>query len=137
MMKYSFMSGQTPFRDPEVFETDPLPEGFRYRDTQDADLAFALRPVLVGERPLNTVFRGMPGTGKTTAVRAMEPMGYTKFYERVRRLEGLYPVATRQRRKGQGRTWEIVVRDGVAGQHTGLYFHTFTSIRHPSTGVGN
>jgi len=50
---------------------------------------------------------------------------------------GGYPVATRQRRKGQGRTWEIVVRDGVAGQHTGLYFHTFTSIRHPSTGVGN
>ncbi|WP_067051946.1 ORC1-type DNA replication protein [Methanofollis ethanolicus] len=63
------MSDQTLFRDPDLFEFDRLPEQFNYRDTQVKDLAFALRPALRGTRPLNTVLRGPPGTGKTTAVR--------------------------------------------------------------------
>lgn len=63
------MSDQTLFRDPDLFEFDHLPEQFHYRDTQVRDLAFALRPTLRGSSPLNTVLRGMPGTGKTTAVR--------------------------------------------------------------------
>lgn len=63
------MSDQTLFRNPDLFEFDRLPEQFHYRDTQLEDLAFALRPALRGTRPLNTVLRGPPGTGKTTAVR--------------------------------------------------------------------
>lgn len=63
------MADQTLFRDPDLFEFDRLPEQFNYRDTQIKDLAFALRPALNGARPLNTVLRGPPGTGKTTAVR--------------------------------------------------------------------
>ncbi|MDD4256098.1 MAG: ORC1-type DNA replication protein [Methanofollis sp.] len=65
------MSDQTLFRDPALFEITHLPEVFNYRDTQLEDLAFALRPALRGVRPLNTVLRGIPGTGKTTAVRLL------------------------------------------------------------------
>jgi len=63
------MSDQTLFRDYSVFEITHLPETFNYRDTQLQDLAFALRPAVRGSTPLNTVLRGPPGTGKTTAVR--------------------------------------------------------------------
>jgi cell division control protein 6 len=63
------MSDQTLFRDPDLFEFDRLPEVFNYRDAQMEDLAFALAPALGGASPLNTVLRGLPGTGKTTAVR--------------------------------------------------------------------
>ena len=63
------MSDQTLFRDPAIFETTHLPEVFNYRDTQMNDLAFALFPAMRGFSPLNTVLRGPPGTGKTTAVR--------------------------------------------------------------------
>lgn len=65
----SLMSDQTLFRDPSIFETTHLPEVFNYRDAQMNDLAFALRPAVRGFSPLNTVLRGPPGTGKTTAVR--------------------------------------------------------------------
>ncbi|WP_067048863.1 ORC1-type DNA replication protein [Methanofollis ethanolicus] len=64
------MSDQTLFRDPDLFEITHLPEAFLYRDAQVEDLTFALRPTLsYGASPLNTVLRGIPGTGKTTAVR--------------------------------------------------------------------
>jgi cell division control protein 6 len=63
------MSDQTLFRDPDLFEFDRLPEVFHYRDAQMEDLAFALAPALGRASPLNTVLRGLPGTGKTTAVR--------------------------------------------------------------------
>jgi cell division control protein 6 len=69
MTHHPLMSDQTLFRNPDLFEFDRLPEQFHYRDTQVKDLAFALRPALRGTRPLNTVLRGPPGTGKTTAVR--------------------------------------------------------------------
>ena len=69
-MKHSpLMSDQTLFRDPDLFDFDHPPEEFNYRDTQMNDLALALRPAVQGFSPLNTVLRGPPGTGKTTAVR--------------------------------------------------------------------
>jgi len=59
------------FRDEHVFEIDYLPETFRHRDSQLESLKFALRPAVRGSRPLNTVIRGPPGTGKTTAVQKL------------------------------------------------------------------
>ncbi|QYZ80145.1 ORC1-type DNA replication protein [Methanofollis formosanus] len=62
---------QTLFRDPAVFESAHLPEVFNHRDTQLEALAFALRPAFAGYRPQHAVLRGVPGTGKTTAIRLL------------------------------------------------------------------
>ncbi|QSZ68147.1 hypothetical protein RJ40_11910 [Methanofollis aquaemaris] len=53
-------------RDPALFEADRLPEAFEYRDAHLDALAFAF-----ALRPQNTALRGVPGTGKTTAVRLL------------------------------------------------------------------
>ncbi len=62
---------ETVFRDSEVFDPDFVPEQFNFREAQMRELAFQLRPGLRGARPLNTVCRGPPGTGKTTTVRKL------------------------------------------------------------------
>ncbi len=62
---------ETLFRDPEVFDPDFVPEQFNFREAQMHELAFQLRPGLQGARPLNTVCRGPPGTGKTTTIRKL------------------------------------------------------------------
>jgi archaeal cell division control protein 6 len=62
---------ETVFRDPEVFDPDFVPEQFDFREAQTRELAYQLRPGLQGARPLNTVCRGPPGTGKTTTVRKL------------------------------------------------------------------
>jgi len=59
------------FRDESVFEIDHVPETFRHRESQLESLKYALRPAVRGSRPLNTVVRGPPGTGKTTAVQKL------------------------------------------------------------------
>ncbi|MFB6127142.1 MAG: ORC1-type DNA replication protein [Halolamina sp.] len=59
------------FRDERVFEIDYVPETFRHRESQLENLKYALRPAARGSRPLNTVVRGPPGTGKTTAVQKL------------------------------------------------------------------
>ncbi len=59
------------FRDEHVFEIDYVPETFRHRESQLESLKYALRPAVRGSRPLNTVVRGPPGTGKTTAVQKL------------------------------------------------------------------
>ncbi|TAJ43883.1 ORC1-type DNA replication protein [Methanofollis fontis] len=69
MTSTPLMADQTLFRDARIFDFDHLPETFHYRDAQVRDLAFAFRPCLHGSTPLNTILRGVPGTGKTTAVR--------------------------------------------------------------------
>jgi cell division control protein 6 len=56
------------FRDEHVFEIDYVPETFDHRESQLESLKYALRPAVRGSRPLNTMVRGPPGTGKTTAV---------------------------------------------------------------------
>jgi len=59
------------FRDEHVFEIDYVPETFRHRESQLESLKYALRPAVRGSRPLNTIVRGPPGTGKTTAVQKL------------------------------------------------------------------
>ena len=80
MKKDLLMWDETLFRDPEVFEIDYVPEQFNYRDEQTRELAFQIRPALRGGRPLNTVCKGLPGTGKTTCVKKLfeEITGTTK-----------------------------------------------------------
>ncbi|WP_410765956.1 ORC1-type DNA replication protein [Haloferax sp. DFSO60] len=62
---------ETVFRDEHVFEIDFVPETFNHRETQLQSLKYALRPAVRGSRPLNTMVRGPPGTGKTTAVQKL------------------------------------------------------------------
>ena len=71
MKKSLLMWDETLFRDPEVFEIDYVPEQFNHRESQMRELAFQIRPGLRGGRPLNTICRGLPGTGKTTSVRKL------------------------------------------------------------------
>src|SRR6056297_3784540 len=62
---------ETVFRDEHVFEIDHVPETFDHRESQLESLKYALRPAVRGSRPLNTVVRGPPGTGKTTAIQKL------------------------------------------------------------------
>ena len=62
---------ETVFRDEHVFEIDYVPEAFVHRESQLESLKYALRPAVRGSRPLNTMVRGPPGTGKTTAVQKL------------------------------------------------------------------
>jgi cell division control protein 6 len=71
MKKNLLMWDGSLFRDPEVFEIDYVPDQFEFRDTQMRELAFQIRPGLRGGRPLNTICKGLPGTGKTTSVRKL------------------------------------------------------------------
>ena len=71
MKKNLLMWDESLFRDPEVFEIDYVPDQFEFRDTQMRELAFQIRPGLRGGRPLNTICKGLPGTGKTTSVRKL------------------------------------------------------------------
>jgi len=59
------------FRNEHVFEVDYLPETFHHRESQLESLKYALRPAVRGSRPLNTMIRGPPGTGKTTAIQKL------------------------------------------------------------------
>jgi cell division control protein 6 len=80
MAKRLLMWDETLFRDPMVFEIDFVPDEFLFREEQIADLAFQIQPGLRGGRPLNSLCRGPPGTGKTTTVRKLfeEIEGNTK-----------------------------------------------------------
>jgi cell division control protein 6 len=86
MKKKLLMWDETLFRDPEVFEIDYLPEQFNYRDTQMRELAFQIRPGLRGGRPLNTICRGLPGTGKTTCIRKL----FAEIEETTKKLMPVY-----------------------------------------------
>lgn len=86
MKRDLLMWDETLFRDPEVFEIDYVPEQFDYRETQMRELAFQIKPGLRGGRPLNTICRGLPGTGKTTSVRKL----FTEIEEATRKLIPVY-----------------------------------------------
>ncbi len=68
MPQHYLMGNQTLFKDIDVFEIDYTPDTINYRDMQLRQLAESVRPALLGGRPVNTVLRGSPGTGKTTCV---------------------------------------------------------------------
>lgn len=84
-MKY-LMSDQTLFRDRDVFDNDHFPDQFEYRESQLRELAFSLSPGLQGSRPVNTVLRGLPGTGKTTSVHRI----FSEVEETTRKLVPVY-----------------------------------------------
>ena len=71
MKKDLLMWDETLFRDPEVFEFDYVPGQFQFRENQMRELAFQIRPGMRGGRPLNSICKGLPGTGKTTSVRKL------------------------------------------------------------------
>ncbi|NTW92263.1 MAG: ORC1-type DNA replication protein [Methanoregulaceae archaeon] len=84
--KSLLMWDETLFRDPEVFEIDYIPEQFNHRETQVRELAFQIQPGLRGGRPLNSICRGLPGTGKTTSVRKL----FAEIEETTRKLIPIY-----------------------------------------------
>ena len=86
MRKDLLMWDETLFRDQEVFEIDHVPEQFNHRDAQIRELAFQIRPGLQGGRPLNTICRGLPGTGKTTSVKKV----FAEIEETTKRLIPVY-----------------------------------------------
>lgn len=71
MDKQQLRWDETLFKDPEVFEFDYIPEQFHQREAQMRELTLQITPGLRGVRPLNTICRGLPGTGKTTSVRKL------------------------------------------------------------------
>lgn len=71
MKKNLLMWDESLFQDMEVFEFDFVPGQFDFRETQERELAFQIQPALRGGRPLNTICRGLPGTGKTTSIRKL------------------------------------------------------------------
>jgi cell division control protein 6 len=86
MKKNLLMWDETLFRDPEVLEIDYIPEQFEFRDAQMRELAFQIHPALRGGRPLNTVCKGLPGTGKTTSVRKL----FAEIEEATKKLVPVY-----------------------------------------------
>jgi cell division control protein 6 len=86
MKKNLLMWDETLFRDPEVLEIDYVPDQFEFRDVQMRELAFQISPALRGGRPLNTVCKGLPGTGKTTSVRKL----FTEIEETTKKLVPVY-----------------------------------------------
>lgn len=86
MKKNLLMWDETLFRDPEVFEIDYVPEQFNHRDVQIQELAFQVKPGMRGARPLNTICRGLPGTGKTTSVKKV----FAEIEETTKKLVPVY-----------------------------------------------
>ncbi len=86
MKKNLLMWDETLFRDPEVFEIDYVPEQFNHRDAQIRELAFQVKPGMRGARPLNTICRGLPGTGKTTSVKRV----FAEIEEATKKLVPVY-----------------------------------------------
>ena len=86
MRKDLLMWDETLFRDPEVLEIDYVPEQFEFRDAQMRELAFQIRPGLRGGRPMNTVCKGLPGTGKTTSIIKL----FSEIEESTKKLVPVY-----------------------------------------------
>ena len=86
MKKNLLMWDETLFRDPEVLEIDYVPEQFQFRENQMRELAFQIRPGLRGGRPLNSICKGLPGTGKTTSVRKL----FSEIEETTKKLVPVY-----------------------------------------------
>ncbi len=65
---------ETIFRNLHAFDSDYIPENFKYRDSQMEAPAVCIRPALMGGRPINAVVLGACATGKTTAIRKLFEM---------------------------------------------------------------
>lgn len=62
---------QTIFKDIEVFNPDYMPENFTMREGQMQEMAYSIRPILRGGKPINNIILGPPASGKTTAVKKL------------------------------------------------------------------
>ncbi len=80
------MWDETLFKDPEVFEIDFVPDEIHFREEQMHELVYQLRPGMTGSRPLNTLVKGVPGTGKTTSIKKV----FAEIEESTRRLVPVY-----------------------------------------------
>jgi archaeal cell division control protein 6 len=85
-MRQYLHADDTLFRNSNAFELDYTPEIFNHREPQLRDIAFALRPGIRGNRPVSLILRGLPGTGKTTAVRRI----FSEIEETSRQLVPVY-----------------------------------------------
>lgn len=85
-MKHYLNQEETLFRNRDAFEIDFVPEIFNFREAQLKDIVFAIQPGLHGNSPLNLVLRGLPGTGKTTAIRRI----FSEITETTQRLIPVY-----------------------------------------------
>jgi cell division control protein 6 len=86
MKKDLLMWNETLFRDAEVFEFDYVPDQFQFRENQMRELAFQIQPGMRGGRPLNSICKGLPGTGKTTSVRKL----FSEIGEATKKLVPVY-----------------------------------------------
>ncbi|MEE3324495.1 MAG: ORC1-type DNA replication protein [Methanosphaera sp.] len=68
------MYDETIFQDMTVFNSDYLPENFKLRQPQMAEMALSLRPALKKGKPINNLILGPPATGKTTAIKKLFEM---------------------------------------------------------------
>lgn len=80
------MWDETLFKDHEVFEVDFVPDEIHFREEQMRELVYQLRPGISGSRPLNTLVKGVPGTGKTTSVKKV----FSEIEESTRKLVPVY-----------------------------------------------
>lgn len=69
-VKDVLLSGETLFRNEEVFEPDYTPEQFSHRDAQLRDIAGCIKPAIKA-RALNALVYGKPATGKTTSIKVV------------------------------------------------------------------
>ena len=115
------MWDETLFRDPDVFEIDYIPDQFSYREGQVMELSHLIRPAALGGRPLNSILKGLPGTGKTTCTRKIFteieemttpiiPIHINCQFENTRYavLSQIYYVLTGTRPSGVGRSFSTL-----------------------------
>ncbi len=68
MKQELFLPDQGLCKNPALLDCDHPPGTIHFRERQLAELAFRIRPGLHGYRPVTTLCRGLPGTGKTATV---------------------------------------------------------------------
>ena len=119
MKKNLLMWDETLFRDPEVFEIDYVPEQFNHREAQIQELAFQIRPGLRGGRPLNTICRGIPGTGKDYHVKKV----FSEIEDATRKLVPAYINSSDRQHKvlpSSPQIYRRVTQAGAANPGTSL-----------------
>ncbi|MBR1369661.1 hypothetical protein RJ53_09315 [Methanocalculus chunghsingensis] len=85
-MKQELITHQELFKNAAILDCDHTPETVHFRERQLAELAFRVRPGLNGFRPVTTLCRGLPGTGKTACIHHL----FTEIEKTTKRLVPVY-----------------------------------------------
>ncbi|RQD82424.1 MAG: cell division control protein 6, partial [Methanocalculus sp. MSAO_Arc2] len=86
MIKKSDLFSETRLiKNMDAFELDYIPDQILFREQQLSELCFRVSPGFNGGRPMSTICRGQPGTGKTLSVKYL-------FSEIERTQKRLVPV---------------------------------------------